>query len=318
MTAPAAGTDVRWLAPLKTGLLLAGLALIGAWALEAHPPVSGAARAWLLAAGLVPALGAMLLYALRFRAVLRVAQVDLDVVTTLRMQLLALFFHCFVPLSAGADLTRFARLRALLPERSRGAVAGAIVLDHFVGLGALVALALVLWTTLVPVEIPFRHGFAGFAALAMLVVIGVSVVRWQRGRAFELRALARRIAVGRRELAAAFAFSLVMQALLATAVLLGAAALAIEVSYLEVLFVLAGSLVFQAVPLNVAGAGAAELAGAGLYVALGVPLPAAVLLVSVLYFYRLALALLGGAWELAVDRARSVVVEHPAVRQARP
>lgn len=297
-----------WWPAAKAAVLLAGLAVIVGWAWQAHAPFAAAPRPWLLAAGTLPAFAAMLVYAQRFRHVLRFAAIELALGTTLRMQLLALFFHCFVPLSAGADLTRFARLRALVPARGRGAIAGAIVLDHFVGLAAQLVLALGLWLTVVPVALSLRYGVGAAALLAGLVATGVFVVRWQRGRAYDLPALAARVRRGLPGLAAAFAWSLVMQSLLAVAVLAGARALGIEVSFAAVLLVLAASLVFQSVPVNVAGAGAAELAGTGLYVALGVPLPSAVLLVSVLYGYRLTMAGAGGLWELAAGAEQPSVV----------
>ena len=93
-----------------------------------------------------------------------------------------------------------------------------------------------------------------------------------------------------------------MQLLLAAAVHTGGGALGIEIAYLEILFVLTASLIFQAVPVNVGGVGVADVAGTGLYVALGLALPAAILLVSVMYFYRIAIAIVGGLWELSATR----------------
>jgi hypothetical protein len=54
----------------------------------------------------------------------------------------------------------------------------------------------------------------------------------------------------------------------------------------------------------VLGAGTAELAGAGLYLALGLPGAAAVLMTSLFYSYRLIMALLGGLWDLLPEPGR--------------
>jgi uncharacterized membrane protein YbhN (UPF0104 family) len=109
-----------------------------------------------------------------------------------------------------------------------------------------------------------------------------------------------RVRVG--ELARAFGLSCLMQGCLATAVWLGSRGWAIDIGYLDVLLVLTTSLMLQAIPLQLAGIGAAELAGTGLYLALGLSPAGALLLVSLLYCYRLAVAIAGGLW--ALERAK--------------
>jgi len=89
----------------------------------------------------------------------------------------------------------------------------------------------------------------------------------------------------------------------------------LEIGFWHILFVLSAASVFQAVPANVAGIGPAEVAGTGLYLALGVSWPAAVLLVSLLFSYRLLVAVIGGTWELlALRRASRSIVEDPSPR----
>ena len=51
------------------------------------------------------------------------------------------------------------------------------------------------------------------------------------------------------------------------------------------------------VPINVIGVSAIEIAGAGLYLAVGLTVAEALGLVSLLYCYRILIALLGGLWE---------------------
>ena len=63
-------------------------------------------------------------------------------------------------------------------------------------------------------------------------------------------------------------------------------------------------------PVSVLGVGGAELAGTGLYLALGLPAAAAVLLSSIFYSYRLVMALMGGPWDL-------LPLPHPAAPETR-
>ena len=97
-----------------------------------------------------------------------------------------------------------------------------------------------------------------------------------------------------------------MQFLLAAALALPAQAWGLDITYRELLFVLAASSLLSAVPINVAGIGAAEIAGTGLYIALGLSSREAVLLVSLMYCYRLLFAVLGGLWDFAATRRSPV------------
>jgi hypothetical protein len=104
------------LAALKTASLIGGLVVLSAWAFELH--TARAVTGWngYLLGGFALSALSVAVYAWRFNRVLRIAGIELPLLATLRMQLLALFYHFFVPFSAGADLTRFAKLRALAPE----------------------------------------------------------------------------------------------------------------------------------------------------------------------------------------------------------
>ena len=100
-----------------------------------------------------------------------------------------------------------------------------------------------------------------------------------------------------KQLVLALACSLLMHLLIAAAVFCGALHWQIEISYLQVLFVLTGAFLFQMVPINLVGVGAIEIAGAGLYLAVGLTMSQAISLVSLLYCYRILIALVGGLWE---------------------
>jgi uncharacterized membrane protein YbhN (UPF0104 family) len=159
-------------------------------------------------------------------------------------------------------------------------------------------MSLTLCGVLAPAILPLDARALGVAAGAGLLGAAVLAVRQHRPRGVHgLWAGARR-----RELARAFGLSCLMQGCLATAVWLGSRGWAIDIGYLDVLLVLTTSLMLQAIPLQLAGIGAAELAGTGLYLALGLSPAGALLLVSLLYCYRLAVAIAGGLW--ALERAK--------------
>jgi hypothetical protein len=145
-----------------------------------------------------------------------------------------------------------------------------------------------------------------WSALAVANVIGAGVA-WQfrtrlrtTGRELWARVLGHRF-----DAAAGLLWSVAMQLLLAGAVAVGSSGWDLGISYREMLFVLAGSNLLAAVPLNVAGIGAAELAGTGLFIALGLTSREAVLLVSLLFCYRLLFAVAGGGWDFVASHRRS-------------
>jgi hypothetical protein len=109
----------------------------------------------------------------------------------------------------------------------------------------------------------------------------------------------------RRETCKALAYSALMHSLLAAAVWLGSRGWQIALDYPQLLFVQSSAGLFQALPLNVAGAGAGEVAGLGLYLLMGLSRADALLLVSLLYCYRIAMAVLGGLWELGDPQPHS-------------
>ena len=103
-------------------------------------------------------------------------------------------------------------------------------------------------------------------------------------------------------LVVAVGVSLIMHLLFASGVYLGSLGWHIPISWPDVLFVVATSLMFQAIPLNVAGVGATEMAASGLYLAIGLPLPAALLLTSLPVLFRLLAGVIGGVWDLLPAR----------------
>ena len=275
--------------------ILAGLAALASWLGRER---AGALWGWPLFAGLSLSWLSMLAYALRFKAVMAAAGFAISFLQSLRLLTLSVFVHFFVPMSVGSEMTKFLRLRALSPQRGSLAQAGALVLDHAVGFVALLAmtLALLAWRDPLGLGRTWPLGIAcglGLAGLLATYLAG-SGTRF-RATTAELR---ERLLRHRTQLAVGLLGSAAMHLLLATAVFVGALDTGIAIAWPELLLVLVGAGMLQLLPLNVAGVGAGDVAGTGLYLALGLSLPDALTLASLLYCYRLAMAAVGGLWEL--------------------
>jgi len=287
----------RTLFRLKLVLLPVGIGTLIYWATQEDSLRHGGVLGWQLLAGAGLSLVAMIPLALRFRHAMKIGGFVIDLPHSLRINALSAFYHFFVPLSIGSELTKFMHLRFVAPERGSMRAAGAILLDHVLGFAAilLILLALLADGEPLPVEIDPRWVWI---ALAVANVVGAAVAWHLRARLRTTgRELFARIVSHRFDAAAGLLWSVVMQLLLAAAVAVGSSAWGLGISYREMLFVLAGSNLLAAVPLNVAGIGAAELAGTGLFIALGLTSREAVLLVSLLFCYRLLFAVAGGAWD---------------------
>lgn len=230
-------------------------------------------------------------YAARFRATMRTIGLDLGFRQAFRLSARALFHHFFVPLSVGNDLSRFLLCRAAGPALPGPAIAGGIVFDHALGTLALGLLAAASMGVFAHVPWLLWLTPATLASLALALAVDAS---WRVDAAARRRRWYARLALHRAAIAEALLYSLLMYVLLAAAVHLGAQAGSIAVDYHQILAVLVCGALLQVIPLNAGGLHLGDLAATGLYPALGVPLNHAILLVSLAYSCRLAVALLGG------------------------
>jgi len=299
-TAHAVGLRYRF--RLHSLVVPLGVAVLLAWAAREVGQGDGRLWNWFLLPGVLAGACSVGLFALRFRLVMAAIGIDLARRQALRITTLATFYHFFVPLAAGADLTKFVKLRGIAPAARPLELAGGIVLDHVIGLATLLVMALVLGLALAPATLALDLRALGVAAIAGMFGLAVMLRRRVDAAAAGHGELARE-PLRRRELAAAILLSGLMQCALAAAVWIGSRGWAIEVGYLDILLVLTTSLMLQAIPFNLAGVGAADLAGTGLYLALGLTPAAALLLVSLLYCYRLLAAVGGGLWDLLPARS---------------
>ena len=282
---------------LKSLVLLVGVGVLSLWVWRQQTLHFSAGWNFYLLPGAALSLLSFVCFALRFRCVARVVGHQLACIEALRIASFALFGQFVLPFAAGADLTKFAKLRARAPQRRAIAGAAGIVLEHVLGLAAIGLVVAVLMIVFQPVVLRFAGAVAIAGGLALLAVGGMALL-WARPlwRA-DAAHLLTQIGAHKCDLVAAIAYSLAMQLLLAAAVYVGSCGWGLGMPYWQVLLVQASAGVLQAIPLGVAGVGVTDVAGSGLYLALGQPWPAAVLLVSLLYSYRLLVAVLGGLWE---------------------
>ncbi len=290
---------------LKLVLLPLGIGCLLYWAMQEESLRRQARLSWELSAGALLSLLAMGPLALRFRHALKVAGFALHAAQSLRINALSAFYHFFVPLSIGAELTKFVQLKMTHPERGALRLTAAILLDHVLGFAALLAILVGLFVGDSPLAGPID---LRWIAVAIIVVNGLLLSlawRFRTRLSAPVRDMLQRLMAHRLDAVAAVCWSVTMQALMAAALVLPAHAWGLDIDYRELLFVLAASSLFAAIPLNVAGIGAAEIAGTGLYVALGLSSREAVLLVSLAYCYRLLFAVLGGLWDFAATRRRT-------------
>ena len=290
----------RWFV-LRAVLALLGLVGLTVWAWWQRPhALSGGWQAQMLP-GAFLALCSLAAYGARFRQVMRLLNIKLTLRESLRIVSFAVFCQFCVPVGGGAELAKFLKLRGLAPERRALISASGVVLEHIIGLLALVATASVLFAIFRPFALTVPPLVVAIVAPTILVLAAMVLLRRQGSTRLD----STQLLAHKSDVVLALGWSLLMQVLLAAAVYVGSLGWAMNIAYWQILFVLTTAGVLQAVPANLLGVGAADVAGTGLYVALGLSVSHAILLASLLISYRLLVVLFGGLWEL--DRARHVM-----------
>lgn len=239
---------------------------------------------------------ALLLYSLRFRLVMKSTGITLKIIDALRINTLAVFYHFFTPLSMGADLTKFFKLKRNHDSASHRITS--IIFDHVVGICSLVVLSTFLFILREPDlgELSLRGNISLlWAAVCVLIITVVVFLKDVKNICKEMLLNIK----GNWSLVfVAFCFSIVMHATLAAGVFVGSYGIGVTIPYVDILFVLSLSMILQSVPVSILGVGATEVASTAIYTAIGLPLTTALLLVALLYTYRLITSVAGGIWQL--------------------
>jgi len=239
---------------------------------------------------------ALLLYSLRFRLVMKSTGITLKIIDALRINTLAVFYHFFTPLSMGADLTKFFKLKKKRESASHRITS--IIADHVVGIFSLVVLSTFLFVLREPEleELSLRGNVSALGSVVFVLII--TVVIFLKDIKKICREMLLNIKGNWSLIFVAFCFSIIMHATLAAGVFVGSYGIGVTIPYIDILFVLSLSMILQSVPVSILGVGATEVASTAIYTAIGLPLTTALLLVALLYTYRLITSVAGGIWQL--------------------
>jgi uncharacterized membrane protein YGL010W len=219
-----------------------------------------------------------------------------------RIHLQSLFYYFFVPMTVGLELSRFAKLKVIVNDLRTSDVLASMLTDRMVGVtaAALVAVAClpgVQLHALASVSIG-STGLALVAACVVLTFIGAAVA-WRTRLIRPMVEMWDRTRGHRGFLWLALAASVLMQGLMGLTVYLGGTALALDVTPSQAGFGVALATLGTAIPISALGIGAGEAVGVIVFILMGIPNSAAVLLASISYAARLVGALEGGCWEVA-------------------
>ena len=233
------------------------------------------------------------IYSWRFRRVASLMAIQLSAVDSLRLNMQGLFYHFFLPFSAGADFAKFFKLK--MHQNSKQLRLRAIILDHSVGVFSLLLIATFLLSYKEP---PFEYPQMNYLISAgICLTILTIIVVWKK----YFVSIKKFFIINIPEIVAIFASSVAMQTLLSLAIWVASLDLGMNISYMDVLFVMSLSMIFNAVPVHFLGIGLTEIMGSALYISIGLSPVEAIQMVSFLYVFRLTTAVMGGGWEF-LDR----------------
>ena len=282
-----------WFKKIHTTLVVIGLfALI--YNLRTNSSVDITSK-WglLVGAGFLISQISFYIYSWRFRRVASLMAIQLSPVDSLRLNMQGLFYHFFLPFSAGADFAKFFKLK--MHQNSKQLRLRAIILDHSVGVFSLLLIATFLLSYKEP---PFEYPQMNYLISAgICLTILTIIVVWKK----YFVSIKKFFIINIPEIVAIFASSVAMQTLLSLAIWVASLDLGMNISYMDVLFVMSLSMIFNAVPVHFLGIGLTEIMGSALYISIGLSPVEAIQMVSFLYVFRLTTAVMGGGWEL-LDR----------------
>ena len=247
----------------------------------------------LVGAGFLVSQISFYIYSWRFRRVASLMDIRLSAADSLRLNMQGLFYHFFLPFSAGADFAKFFKLK--MHQNSKQLRLRAIILDHSVGVFSLLLIATFLLSYKEP---PFEYPQMNYLISAgICLTILTIIVVWKK----YFVSIKKFFIINIPEIVAIFASSVAMQTLLSLAIWVASLDLGMNISYMDVLFVMSLSMIFNAVPVHFLGIGLTEIMGSALYISIGLSPVEAIQMVSFLYVFRLTTAVMGGGWEL-LDR----------------
>lgn len=238
---------------------------------------------------------ALLAFAQRFRTSLAAVGFLLTPIPALRIHLQSVFYFFVVPMTVGMEAARLMKLASIDKAFSKVGITAGLLLDRMIGVvpAALFFLASLPWIDFETVPGVNGMGIA-LAVVAVGTVLALVMAWFWRER---LRALASQVRWTAIPWVAVW--SLPTHLLFILAVGLVAMAVSPDTGMFEVLFVVSAANLLLVVPVSFAGAGFAEAGSLGLWLSLGTPVEAAVVLSFIPYALRVIAAIQGAVWEVA-------------------
>ncbi len=293
-------------------LVPAGLAAI-VWAAAKHAEaITPKGSAAYLFGGLCTLQLSILVFARRFHESLATMGIRIPVAQSMRIALQSLFYHFLIPFSTGAELSRWAKLKAASPDAASLAVLAAVAFDRAM---PGVACMLISLACLPFVELQGMLGAAtidrlGNPVILMAVSVAIAVIamttlgrrRWIPKVQQLIRSSGGRFARGVVVVGAA---SIATQLLSVATMWFLAQWLGIDVDLAVIALGTCGGMLAQVVPISIAGAGAAELGSGLLFVACGATTGHAIMLTTVLYLCKLVGAIEGALLEFPMEKLRN-------------
>lgn len=292
--------------PLRIAQMLAVpvvIGFVGSIVYERVATMHPSGTSFLPAGALVCLQCSIALFALRFRISLWTFGVCIPTRHAARIAMQSLFYF-FIPLSAGTEVCRWIKVRAMVPDASQLAVIASVTFDR---LAAAVACFAIASTCFFLVDLRGLQGNPASwlsaepwaLALALLVLLAVIVMATHRSwRSARLR---RFIELGGRHLlrgaAVAITMSIAVQILTVLALWLLSRWIGIDLSLAGIALGATGGALAQILPISLAGAGPAEIGSALLFHAAGATPEQAVFLATLLYLCKLVGAIEGGILE---------------------
>lgn len=225
---------------------------------------------WLLAMNLAVFTIGAVLGALRWRWLLRLADIQLPLARALQLHLTGMFFNVAVPGNIGGDVLKSAYVARDVAPAKRPTVYVIALVDRLIALAGLVAVAVVL--TAIDTS-PLRQLGGAVAVLAVVTfipaVIGIVIIRrsgerlerWRGGLIGQLFAAARLVANGPKVLAAALGLSILVHVTaIALVAALATAITAHDISIASMGPIYSLGMLTMVIPISYAGIGVGHVA----------------------------------------------------------
>ena len=292
----------RWLRTAQCVAVPVGLMVLLWLAIAHRERIRPVGSAWLPMLAMLLAQASLLLVAIRFHLATVAMGIRIPARTSARIALQSLFYMFFLPFGAGAEVSRWVKLRRAAPATTRTQAVATIALDRVTPFVACLAIFSACLPLLRNGEIASAiHGVrpsqAAPVLAALLLIAAIAAIRW---RSWLWNALVP-LRSGERSqvmrLTAMVAISVAVQLSGALELAMLGWWLGAELPLPEAALASTGAMLAQVLPLSIAGAGTGELGMALLLTASGIPGVQAIMLTTASYLAKLVVAIECGLLE---------------------